>query len=189
MKRRTIFGGVALALLIFAGGAIAIAGEPPKVSPPGTLGVLERASTGADALPTWYQELPAAEHMLIDEAKLVGEVEGRSYYIVPGESQTTCLVYVTEMGESAGTCAATSGLMSNGLYFTEIGGAGEDAAVTAVALPDGFDSATMDTGGRVVGEGQNLVVIQGPPPLELTITGDKMLDVEWEIGYQSPPEQ
>lgn len=186
MKRRLLisaFAGVALVATF----GVAAAGESEKISPPGTLAALERAPSVADALPDWYTKLPAAEHMFTDQAKAVGEVDGRTYYLVPGRRQTTCLIYITATQESAGTCAATSSMMSDGLYFTEVGGAGEQAAVTAIALPDGFDSATLDVGGRVVEEGQNLRVLVGPPPMEIILKGGDVRDVRWEVGLQSAP--
>lgn len=186
---------VSLVIALLVGGAAAASlvqdketAPPPAPADPQLvhLAALDRASLAADRLPSWYSELPASEHMVTAEAKLTGTLEDKSYYLVPGLGPTTCLIYVTELGESAGTCAATASIGETGLYFTEVGGAGEEAALTALAMPDGFDTVASDTEAKPALTGENLVVLIGPPPSELTISGPEGV-LHWHIGRQTPP--
>lgn len=186
MKRSVgVLGGAAL---LFSVGIVAsVAVNDSTLSPPGTVAALSRDVTDEDALPPWFSELPAADRMVIEEARLLGVVDGRSYFVVPGSDQTTCLLYTGTIEGSAGTCAATSALMSSGLYFTEIGGGGKSAAITAILLPDGYGSATSDTDAKVIGTGQNLAVLEGTPPTLVTLKGPDVADHPVDLGQHEPP--
>lgn len=186
MKRSVgVIGGAAL--LLSLGVAAAVSMNGPTLSPPGTVASLSRDVTNEDALPRWFSELPAADQMIVEEARLLGVVDGRSYFVVPGSGQTTCLIYTGAVEGSAGTCAASSALMSSGLYFTEIGGGGEAAAVTAILLPDSYDRAIADTDAKVIGGGDNLAVLEGTPPRLITLKGPDVPDLPVDLGRHELP--
>lgn len=158
-----VLAAVGLAALTLGPGALVAVSEtePTTQSPPGTIAALSRSVTEADVLPAWFSESPAAGRMSLKEARLLGVVEGVSYYLVPGIDQTTCLISIGEPGISTGTCSATAGLTTTGIYFTEIVSGKE--STTAIVLPDGYNSASADTNAELVGRGENLAVLKGEP--------------------------
>lgn len=116
--------------------------------PPGTLAILAQPATAADRVPAELLKLPVAEQFASPSAagaRFALTDGGRDYFVIPGKSGTTCLVYVRGAGadfESGGSCAANALLRTGAIYMTEPQADG--TLLASMLVSDGYARATSN---------------------------------------------
>ncbi len=190
-NRRYLFAVVAATALTASAATALVVGrqhndaQAQASPPPGTLAVLAHAAGTADRVPAELLKLPVAEHFASPSAagaRLALSDNGRDYFVVPGKSGTTCLVYTRGAGsdfESGGTCAATALLRTGAIYVTEPQATG--GLLASMLVSDGYSTATSN--GIDAAVRNNVVVLHGASQI-VNLSGSASGRVDF--GVQSP---
>jgi hypothetical protein len=153
--------------------------------PPGTLAILSRAPIAADHVPPELLKLPVAEQFASPSAagaRFALSDDGRDYFVIPGKSGTTCLVYTRGAGadfDSGGTCAANALLRTGAIYITEPEADG--TLLASMLVSDGYARATSN--GVDVPVRSNVVILHGASQV-VSLSGSVTGQVDF--GPQTP---
>ncbi|SDT53379.1 hypothetical protein SAMN04489743_3439 [Pseudarthrobacter equi] len=111
-----------------------------SLSGPPRLAVLDRPATEADTLPPGVTAVPEGEHTL----RLVADVDDIRYFVSQNtEGTTSCLTVFPDNHPRQWVAGCGTGSKSD----QEIVRTGSTGIVTAVLVPDGYNTAELEQGG------------------------------------------
>ena len=137
-------------------------------------------------LPKEIFSLPIAEYLATDAAstgRLLQMVDGRSYWVVPGQSSTLCLLATSGTGttfESAGTCGPATQLKSGSIWFSE--DRSDTTTAIAMLLPDSMNKVVADGQERVVGNNFSRILITRDKKTDLKLIGEGSKEFPVDLG-------
>ena len=131
---------------------------------------LRRAPVAEDKLPTWYGQRNS-ENLQLESSRAVGKHDGSSFFLALSETNEICLVAILGKEDAATTCNSAEGIADTGLLL-ETSTAGQ-SIISAVAIPDGFNRATIGPTATELERSDALIVVDKGKERELTLVGQK----------------
>jgi hypothetical protein len=175
-----LLAGAVFAVSLTAG-ALTFATNGRSAPPSDSVGILDRAATAADHLPSAITASPAAAHLNATASRLSQTANGESVFVAPGTSHSTLCLVVTGHAYF-GSCASQAALAAGAIYLTSPAG---DGTMSVYALvPDGYTTATV--GGNSVAVVRNSAVLQGVPESSLLTLSGPNGTRNVDLGAQEP---